>query len=487
MNAKCSALLVAMAATFLFTSCSGPKNRGGGGGGNGEATLSVTLAAVPLTPPPGTSILSFVVTINSVSLTPSAGGSDVAIGLNSGSYAVDLTRLQSDSAFLGVASANVPSGTYNKLTVGITGVVVTYCTVTSGTPGCKSGSVAQFTTGAGAPTTSNFSLTLAGNQQAALRVQINFNNALTVNSGTQAVTKVDLTAANVVTTLALPPAASSLSSGQLDFIEDVTGIVTAASSSSVTVQTATRGTLTSSISSSTIGGTSCVIPTMTSCSSPAVGQVASFDAALNADGSSSMLLYDPISSTSVDLIEGIDTNLNASSTQFQIVTNEIVRASSGSLIGSLNLGDIVNVTLNNPRPFVIDSQGLPESGNFLGLTSATDILPGQTVALHVTNFTAKSGSSPASATVDIVVLRFTRVAGSVSGPAGLTFNIGSLPPFFGQNGSNQVQLSSGTHTTNIDGYTSVNNIATGDNVSIRALFFGTGSVPTFSAAKVRKN
>jgi len=33
----------------------------------------------------------------------------------------------------------------------------------------------------------------------------------------------------------------------------------------------------------------------------------------------------------------------------------------------------------------------------------------------------------------------------------------------------------------------VNNIATGDNVSIRALFFGTGSVPAFSAAKVRKN
>ena len=486
MNSKRNAVLVAVAAIFLLSSCSGAKNGGNdGGGGNGDATLSVTLAAVPLTPPPGTSILSFVVAVNGLSLTPSGGGSDIPIALNTGSYVVDLTRLQSDSAFLGIASAKIPPGTYNVLNVSLS-ATVTYCTVTSGTPGCNAGSIAQINK-IGTPMTSNFSMNFSANQKAALRVQVNFNNILTVNSGTQAVTKVDLTAANVVTTLALPPAASSLLSGQLDFIEDVTGIVTATSSSSVTVQTATRGTLTSSISNNTIAGTSCVIPTMTSCSSPAIGQVASFDAALNPDGSSSMLLYDPISSTSVDLIEGIDTNLNASSTQFQIVTNEIVRAPSGSLIGSLNLGDTVNVTLNNPRPFVIDGQGLPESGNFLGLSSATDILPGQTVALHVTNFTAKSGNSPASATVDIVVLRFTRVAGSVSGPAGLTFNIGSLPPFFGQNGSNQVQLSSGTHTTNIDGYTSVNNIATGDNVSIRALFFGIGSVPAFSAAKVRKN
>ncbi|HKE09606.1 MAG TPA: DUF4382 domain-containing protein [Candidatus Acidoferrum sp.] len=486
MNSKRNAVLVAIAAIFLLSSCSGAKNGGNnGGGGNGDATLSVTLAAVPLTPPPGTSILSFVVAVNGLSLTPSGGGSDIPIALNTGSYVVDLTRLQSDSAFLGIASAKIPPGTYNVLNVSLS-ATVTYCTVTSGTPGCNAGSIAQINK-IGTPMTSNFSMNFSANQKAALRVQVNFNNILTVNSGTQAVTKVDLTAANVVTTLALPPAASSLLSGQLDFIEDVTGIVTATSSSSVTVQTATRGTLTSSISNNTIAGTSCVIPTMTSCSSPAIGQVASFDAALNPDGSSSMLLYDPISSTSVDLIEGIDTNLNASATQFQIVTNEIVRAPSGSLIGSLNLGDTVNVTLNNPRPFVIDGQGLPESGNFLGLSSATDILPGQTVALHVTNFTAKSGNSPASATVDIVVLRFTRVAGSVSGPAGLTFNIGSLPPFFGQNGSNQVQLSSGTHTTNIDGYTSVNNIATGDNVSIRALFFGVGSVPAFSAAKVRKN
>src|SRR5262249_8612425 len=158
--------------------------------------------------------LSFAMVINSISLTPSGGGSVVNIPLNSSTFALDLTRVASDSAFLGQVVDNIPSGTYSKVTVGVTSAVVTYCVTTSGTPGCNAGSVTQLTAGAGAPSTSSFSLTLAANQQAGLRVVVNFSNALTVNSGTQAVTGVDLAAANVITTLSLPPAASTLSTGQ---------------------------------------------------------------------------------------------------------------------------------------------------------------------------------------------------------------------------------------------------------------------------------
>jgi len=488
MNSKRSAVLVALAAMFFLTSCSGTKNVCTTNcGQNGDATLSVTLAAVPFTPPPGTSILSFVVTINSISLTPSAGGSDVPISLNSGSFSVDLTRLQSDASFLGVASAKIPAGTYNKVTVGITGAVVTYCVATSGTPGCKTGTVAQFTTGAGAPVTSNFSLTLSSNQKAGLRVQINFANALTVNVGTQAVTAVSLNAANVITTLSLPPSASILPSGTLDYVDDVTGVVTAASSTSVTVQTARQGTITATITSATIGSPNCVIQNQPC--SPTQGQIASLDATLNPDGTFTLLQFDPLSTKGADAIEGIVTTENTSSTQFQIVTNGFVQASSGSVLSGLSLGDIVNVTLSNSvQPFVIDSKGLPVVNTpFNGGTSATDILPGQTVMLRVTGFTAKSGNTSASAQVDFVVLRFTRVAGTVSNPTGAIFNIGSLPLLFGQTGSSQVQLSSGSPSTELDGYASPGAITSGDNVAIRALFFGTGTVPGFSAAKVRKN
>jgi len=489
MNSRPSALLVAIAAMFVFTSCSGTKNHGGGGSGN--ASLSLTLAAVPLTPPPGTSILSFAVTINSVSLTPSSGGSDVNIPLNASTYSIDLTRLQSDSAFLGIASAKVPAGTYNQLSVNLD-AAVTYCAATTGTAGCNSGSVAQITKSFATPTTSNFTLTLSANQKAGLRVQINFGNAITVNSGTQAVTAVDLTATKVVTAVSLPPSASTLTSGEFDYIDDVTGVVTAASSSSVTVQTTGRGSITAAITSSTIfSSPNCVI--LNQPCSPTIGQIASLDTTLNSDGTFTLLQFDPLSATHVDVIEGIVTTENTSNTQFQIVANDFVAATSGSVIGGLSLGDTVNVTLSNTvHPFVIDTKGLLPIVNtpFNGGTSATDILPGQTVMLRVTGFTAKSGNTPATAAAaqaDIVVLRFTRVAGTVSNPSGTIFNIASLPPFFGQSGSNQVQLSTGSPSTALDGYASVGSITTGDAVAVRGLYFGLGFVPSFTAAKVRKN
>ena len=492
MNSNRSILAVALAAlvSVCLSSCSGVKNRCTVNCGGGSASLNITLAAEPLTPPPGTSILSFAVVINSVSLTPASGGSVVNIPLNNSSFGVDLTRLQSDSAFLGQFIKSVPTGTYNKVTVGITSAAVTYCAVTSGTPGCNMGSVAQFSTGAGAPSTSSFSMTLASNQQAGLRVVVNFANALTVNSTTQAVTGVDLTAANVVTTLSLPPTASTLSTGQLDYIEDVTGVVTAASSTSVTVQTATRGPITSTITNSTVVSPDCLITSVTNqACAPGVGQVASVDATINSDGTSTMLEYDPLTLSSTDLIEGIVTTENTSNTQFQIVVNDYVKATSGSLIGGVNLGDTVNVTLSSSLlPFVIDSKGLPIVNTpFNGGNSATDILPGQTVMLRVTAFTAKSGTTPGSATVNAVALRFTRLAATANSAGAAQFSIHSLPPFFGNTGQPVVQLGTGNPITYLDGYSDNGSITVGDNLGLRALYFGSSFTPAFTAAKIRKN
>ena len=480
--------LIALAASFTLTSCSGVGDtcKVNCGGGSGNASLNVTLAAEPLVPPPGTSILSFAVVINSVSLTPSSGGSDVSIPLNTSTFGVDLMRLTSDSAYLGQYINSVPAGTYNQLSVNMS-AVVTYCVATSGTPGCNTGSIAQISKSFATPATSNFSLSLAANQQAGLRVVVNFANALTVNSTTQAVTGVSLTANNVITTVTLPPSASTLSTGQLDYVEDVTGVVTAESASSVTLQTATRGSITSTINGSTIGSPNCVIGNQVC--SPTVGQVASIDATLNSDGTSTMLEFDPLTTTSEDLIEGIVTSSNTSTTQFQLVANDYIPASSGSIISGINLGDTVNVTLSaGVLPFVIDSKGLPVvTTSFSGSTSATDILPGQTVLLHITSFTARSGNTPASATVDALALRFSRVPGYVSAAPSPYFSLQSLPPFFGQTGTNQVQFGTGSPSTYLDGYSSTGAISVGDNVSIRALYFGLNSTPSFTAAKVRKN
>jgi hypothetical protein len=488
MNSKRMVLLLGLAAIFALSSCSGVKNPctvNCGGGGN--ASLNLVIAAVPFTPPANTSILSFAVVINSVALTPSTGGNDVTIPLNTGTYSVDLARLQSDSSYLGQSINSVPAATYNQLSVNLS-AVVTYCTTTNGTPGCTPGSVAQISKSFSTPTTSNFSLTLASNQQAGLRLLINFADAITVNPTTQVVTGVNLTAANVLTTLTLPPSASTLSNSEFDYVEDVTGVVSAVSPNSISILTATRGTITSTLTANTIGSPNCVIGNQ-ACTAT-VGQVASIDATLNTDGSSTVLEYDPLSNSSVDLIEGIVTTSNTSATKFQIVTNDYVPATNNSLISSgLSLGDPINVTLAaGVAPFVIDSKGLPVVPTaFSGSTSATDILPGQTVIMHITNFTARAGNTPGAATVDALALRFTRVAGSVSAPPAPNFSIQSLPPFFGQTGTNQVQFGTGSPSTYLDGYSSTSSIEVSDSVSIRALYFGLNYTPAFTAAKVRKN
>src|SRR6266403_1927523 len=82
-------------------------------GGSGTASLSLTLTAIPLTPPPNTNLLSFFVDINTITLTP-ATGTAVNIPLNATAIGVDLTRVQSDSIFLGT-SATVPAVSYNAV------------------------------------------------------------------------------------------------------------------------------------------------------------------------------------------------------------------------------------------------------------------------------------------------------------------------------------------------------------------------------------
>src|SRR5467141_2799365 len=378
--------------SVALVSCSGsPKSPCTTNCVGGTATLSVTMTAVPLTPPPNTNLLSFIVDVNTITLTSSTG-TNVNIPLNNTSFSVDLTKLQSDSAFLGT-SATVPAGSYTSMSVSLSSPVVTFCTQTSGNTGCAAGSVATISGATAAPkiTTAPFPLTLTANQKTGLAVTLKIGNALTVNTS-QVVTAVNLGAANVLSANNLPSASSSLAAGHLDFVEDVTGVVTAANAEtqSVTVKTATRGSLTAIANSSTV-----------------------------------------LSTTTADWIEGIVSVTASSPTQFTLVDNDLVLASSGSLIGSsAPLGTQVKVTLASPKPFLVDTKGLTVPVNNFTGTDASILLPGQTLSVHVTAFTAAAGSTPATANVDTVYLRFTRVSGTVAATGTqASFNIQNLPSF----------------------------------------------------------
>lgn len=491
-RAVCGFLAVASS----LASCSGlPPTVAGGGQGSG-ATFLVALRAIPLPPLGNINILSFSATVVGVSLTPSTGGS-VSVPLNAPLFQVDFARLQSDTSFLAF-STSIPAGTYSNLVVSLSNPSVSYCTQTLGITGCAAGSV---TTLGGGPATpiiadSPFPLVLTTGQSTGLAVNLNIAKALTLNVQTQAITSVNLGAAEVLTAMILPPSSSTLPSRALDFVEDVTGIVSSVNtaSQSVTVQTATKGPITAFAGTTTTVSPNCTtfnLGTTFTCAKE--GQVASLDMTLNVDGAFTLLEYDPLATTAGDWIEGIVGLPTSSSTQFQLVTNDLTFDPSNTLIGSnLELGAPVKITLANPKPFVVDTKGLNvPNTSFTGATDASILMPGQTLAVHVVSFTPASGAALAAANVDFVYLRFTRVTGSVASAAPPnTFAMQSFPSFFGLTVPVTVQLSNGLPSTNFDGVSGATDLVSGHTISIRALYFGppTGPTPTptpFSAAKLR--
>jgi hypothetical protein len=283
----------------------------------------------------------------------------------------------------------------------------------------------------------------------------------------------------------------------LDFVEDVTGVVTAVNSSMVTVKTATHGSITATANSSTFFSPNCSnfsLPQTIACAK--VNQIASIDTALNADGTFTLLDYDPLDTSATDWIEGVVTSVPTSTTQFQIVANDLFQPTSGSLIGTnLPLGSSVTVTLGVGATFRVDGKGLivpAEAGIFSSSNDTSVLRPGQTVAVRISSFTAAAGTTPATATVNFVGLRFTRVTGSVFSVAAPTsFSIQSLPPFFGEITSEIAELNSAsspsTAPTNYDGVSDGTGLTVGSTVSIRALYFGPNSAMPFTCAKVRKH
>ena len=497
-NSGCFFVLVV---SLLLESCTHPKivigtGSGAGAGQAGTGALILTLRATPLSTPANTNLLSFRTNVVGVSLTPEMGGS-VNVPLNSDSYQVDLTRLQSDTALLAVTTS-VPAGTYTNIVVSFSDPSVTYCVQVQGNTGCAPGSI---TTVSGLPATpiiatSPFPLVVAREQSTGLAINVNIAEALTVNGQTQAITEVNLGATHVLSAMILPPTSSSLPSATLDFVEDITGIISSVDepTQTMTIQTATKGSITAIAAASTIVSPNCTTFNLGGTFTCArQGQVATLDTILNPDGSLTLLEYDPLAITEGDWIEGIVGLPPSSSTQFQLVTNDFVVVNRNSLIGgNLKLGAPVQITLTSPKPFVVDSKGLTiPNSSFSGAVDASVLAPGETLAVHVVSFTPGTGIAPADAKVDFVYLRFTRVPGSVASVAPPNaFAMQSFPSFFGLTFPATVQLSNGSPSTNFDGVSHASELVPGQTASIRALYFGppTGPTPTpspFSAAKVR--
>jgi hypothetical protein len=507
MNRNKVLLLALLLASFSLAACSGPKtvctvNCGGGG----NATVSFTLVADTL--PANPSILSFKVTIVGVTLTPTTG---TAQTLQPSTPIVDLMRLQSDTAFLGRLT-NVPSGSYTvQVTLSspeITFLNDTGASITANGVPCPDTFVCTATlTAVGTPTISSFTFNATASGQQGIEIDFNLKNAISLSGGTLSV-NFNPSSPNpgVFTAFTLPRTNANLGTNQLELIEDFTGVVSI-SGTTVTITSPTRGVLSAAVTSSSFFDQS-PLPTNLCPSAPnncaAAGQIASADAFLKSDGTFELKEFEPLNSTQQDFVEGtvfaIDSN---SSTKFSITVTDKVQLATNSLIGGLNTGDLltVNIPVATIQPFFVDTKGLAVPAGSLGLfqgkTDTSAIHPGQTVAVHVTTFTAATSI----ATADTVTLRWSRLFALPTGVStAALINVNTVPSYFGFTPASvfPTQVFSGTlgadGVTNLDGISgsaaNVNANPPVPPVGLRVLYLENSSNSAqfpFMAAKIRQH
>jgi len=496
-------------AGFWFTSCSSVPKAGGGGGGTGSLSMTMVADSRPANP----AVLSLRVTITGIALTRT-GGSPQSLTLAT-QPVIDLARLQSDTAFLGTFSG-IPAGQYTGVTVTFANPAITYLNDTGGTvsppaQGCPSNNVCQATVTGTATAQANALFSVASTTPVGVGLDFNLGTAVTI-SGTPATLSIDFTAPTTLMAFTLPRSGSTLSAGQLDLMEDFTGVASL-SGQAVTITSPTRGVLTATATSTTsfdpspyptralCNGTN---PTLTTC--VANNQIVSADAILKSDGTLALQEIEPLVASQQDILEGIVVSkISGSSTQFIVATTD-KQAATSSLISSVKVGDVVIITVGSPlNPFLVDTKGLPVttcctgSVQFFTVGNNTDAIHlGQTVALEVTAFTPAVGSALPSATVNTVILRWSRLIATATGAASPTsINVKNLPSYFNFTPASSfaVQVFPGTPgsagVSNLEGLSSAANVVLDKPVAVRALYFlATDTMPAnppFLAAKLRQH
>ena len=500
-----SILPVLIFALFSASSCSGPQRGvicpGGNCGGNGTVAVTMVADSLPANP----ALLTFQVTITSMKFS-AASGTSTTVNLNP-ALTVDLMRLESDTVFLGTFK-NIPAAQYSSVTLVLTGNAnITFLNDTGSTlSGCLANHVCPLSVAASSNPVATVSFSVSQSAVTGVGIDLNFSHAVTISGANLAV---NFSNNNVLSAFTLPRPNSNLSVGQLDLIEDFTGVVSL-SSSTVTITSATvtgRGSLAATANSNTILNSD---PAQKLCLSPIQGQVsscvssnqaASMDVVLKSDGTLSIQEIEPLLGTLQDTVEGIVVSINTgNTTQFTMIVTDLIPSAQGSLIGSLQIGNGLVVNLVANPTFFVDTKGLSvlagNLSNFAGQTNTAALHLGQTVAVHViTPFTAAFGTTLASATSDTATLRWSRITATPVAPfTPNIFNLTGFPSYFSASGTAEVQDFAGTPgtpgITNFDGIADASGLNASKPVALRTLFIENttnSAAPAFFAAKVRQH
>jgi hypothetical protein len=483
---RMSTLSVLLAATFILFGCHGASTHfTAGQGSNALVTLSTTL--VGDTPPTGISVLSLQVTITDARLNP---GNVEALAAP---VTIDLTRLRTDTSLL--SSLNVAPGTYTSIAITVnqnpqltfqnnTGSAFTF-----GGSQCANGAICS---GALVLTNNSQSVTLPGagvtpnsTTPVALMLNLNLTDLLSMTAGTVSM--------NLNANGAIGAAQLTTSSGSsFETVEDVVGVVSAPANNTFTLQTATLGSYTITVNSSTkfvnfptavcaSAGFSCL----------ASGEIVSANMSLQPDDTliATDVFFEDANS-SVPEIEGVVVGTSGLPSQFTMVVLQETPASSGPTLGS-NVSVALNVT---PAPsFAADNLvGAVNYTTNLSFASSADLIIGQEVQVQ-----QGTGSTASLINAKRVLLRSSRITGTISRTFFPDFDLNGLPSFL-QNASpaiTQIAVDtasgftpSGTEASGNgpgeSGITAVTQLQVNNSLSARGQLFANSGTPTLLATRV---
>ncbi len=400
-------------------------------GSQNQSGNSSVVLAVTDTPPSNVSILSAEVTLTGATLTPGN------VSIFSGSTTIELTKLQTDVAYLATA-ANVPAGAY-------TGVILTFAnpmlTIENDTNAAPSEAApwARF-----APSRRPRSQTCRPPHRwkwlpSRPTAPPGFCSTSILDNLLSATLGADFK--NGVTASPFIPAGAG---APLVGAEDVVGQVTSldAAHNSFTFQNA-NGTFSLAVDGSTtffqVPASTC---TITGFSGIHVNQILSVDIGIHADGTlgaHNVLCED--SDNSDTEVEGMITATNVGQQQFSIVT-----LGESASVSGLQIGDVATVHYSAApqTPFDVDFAHADtvqvSTAGFL-FAAPTDLSVGQQVSIR-----RNASSSGNSITADRVRLRSSRISANVQSVGAPNINLGSIPSIFSGHGVTQIQVQTSAQT-----------------------------------------
>jgi Domain of unknown function (DUF5666)/Domain of unknown function (DUF4382) len=429
--------------------------------------VSLTLRDAP---PTGVTVISFKIQIVGAALQSSSG--NVALLNGSEPLEVELTKLETESAFLG--TSQVPAGTYTGMQVTLANPDLTVFNSSGMTIGpCANNSTCEFApavSGSLTYTGPPFPLTLNANSPSALQIDVNLNNIINSDFTLNLMNPSVLTVTQV--------SAPSGNGGSESDENEVTGVIKSVGANQFMLQDPLSGTTsTINVNGQTeydgFDEVGCQ-PQAFSCLQP--GQIVEVDQSVMPDGTlvaQSVDLKDQNSEG--EAVEGSIVSLTGNpTTGFQMVVLDEV-----SDINGISVGNSVAVTIQPGAVFQEDPSDVPIPSD-LSFASASDLAIGQEVHIQPNSISA---GPPVTIATGSIRLTDSQITASVASVNGSTITLNNLPGQFIAAGITQiaVQTSSLTEFEDLSG---VGALIPGEIVSVRGFLFN-GTPPTLVAEKVR--